>query len=67
MKILHILQAGFLMLLLLSAAFADQIVKNPVLSEKLTLGTGIILMVLIIKFQNPDYSNEKTSQKPFNW
>ncbi|MAW96907.1 MULTISPECIES: hypothetical protein [unclassified Leeuwenhoekiella] len=67
MKFLHILQAGFMILLLLIAAFADQIVKNPIISEKLTLGTGIILMLVLIKFQNPNYSNQKTSQKPFNW
>ncbi|PHR99855.1 MAG: hypothetical protein COA80_03175 [Leeuwenhoekiella sp.] len=66
MKILHLLQAGFIVLLLLSAAFADQLIKNPVISEKLILGAGIILMVLVIKFQNTDTSNKETSQKSLN-
>ncbi|PHQ29898.1 hypothetical protein [Leeuwenhoekiella nanhaiensis] len=66
MKILHLLQAGFIMLLLLSAAFADKLIKNPVISEKLTLGAGIILMVLVIKFQHTDSSNKETSQKSLN-
>ena len=66
MKILHLLQAGFIVLLLLSAAFADQLIKNPVISEKLALGAGIILMVLVIKFQHTDTSNTETSQKSLN-